>query len=144
MGYVSEGMTDSGAGMMALVAVFTKASDVAYAAEGSYNRLGDIKIPVLAAQGHRDVMIPTVNSYQQSQTSERLVVDLPWFSRWFLVPVCRTLCSASERLLGWMVKIYLNAERPSRHGYRHDVSTYSFMILLIYIILLVSMVYIKI
>jgi pimeloyl-ACP methyl ester carboxylesterase len=66
-GYVSEEMADGGAGMMALIIALTKARDVAYAAEGSYNRLGDIKIPVLVAQGHRDVMTPTVNSYQLSQ-----------------------------------------------------------------------------
>lgn len=66
-GYVSEGMADGGAGMMALIAALTKAGDVAHAADGSYNRLGDIGIPVLVAQGHRDVMIPTVNSYQLSQ-----------------------------------------------------------------------------
>jgi pimeloyl-ACP methyl ester carboxylesterase len=53
--------------MMALIAASTKAGDVASAAEGTYNRLGDIKIPVLVAQGHRDVMIPTVNSYHLSQ-----------------------------------------------------------------------------
>jgi pimeloyl-ACP methyl ester carboxylesterase len=66
-GYVSEGMADSGAGMMALIAALTKAGDVTHSADGSYNRLGDIKIPVLVAQGHRDVMIPTVNSFQLSQ-----------------------------------------------------------------------------
>jgi pimeloyl-ACP methyl ester carboxylesterase len=66
-GYVSEGMADGGAGMMALIAALTKAGDVAHAADGSYNRLDDIKIPVLVAQGHRDVMIPTVNSFQLSQ-----------------------------------------------------------------------------
>jgi len=66
-GYVSEGMTDGGAGMMALIAALTKAGDVANAADGTYNRLADIKIPVLVAQGQRDIMIPTVNSFQVSQ-----------------------------------------------------------------------------
>jgi pimeloyl-ACP methyl ester carboxylesterase len=66
-GYVSEGMMDGGAGMMASIAALTKAGDVANAAEGTYNRLADIKIPVLVAQGHRDIMVPTVNSFQVSQ-----------------------------------------------------------------------------
>ena len=45
----------------------TKAGDIANMAEGTYGRLTDIKIPVLVAQGRRDVMIPTVNSFQLSQ-----------------------------------------------------------------------------
>jgi pimeloyl-ACP methyl ester carboxylesterase len=65
--YVSEGMKDGGAGMMALIAASTKAGDIANTAEGPYTRLGGIKIPVLVAQGHRDVMIPTVNSFHLSQ-----------------------------------------------------------------------------
>jgi pimeloyl-ACP methyl ester carboxylesterase len=60
-------MAEGVAGMMALIAALTKAGDVAHTADGCYNRLGIIKIPVLVAQEHSDVMIPTVNSYQLSQ-----------------------------------------------------------------------------
>jgi len=67
VGYISECMKDGGAGMMDLIAASTKAGYAANAAEGTYNRLRDIKIPVLVAQGHREVMIPTANSYHLSQ-----------------------------------------------------------------------------
>lgn len=67
MGYISEGMADGGAGMMASIEAMTKAGDIANMAEGTYGRLTDIKIPVLVAQGRRDVMIPTLNSFQVSQ-----------------------------------------------------------------------------
>lgn len=65
---MSEGMADGGAGMVALIAALMKAGDVAHTADGCYNRLGDIKIPVMVAQERSVVMIPTVNSYQLSQT----------------------------------------------------------------------------
>ncbi|KAL7931548.1 Alpha/Beta hydrolase protein [Trichoderma chlorosporum] len=38
-------------------------SNPEYAAEGSYNRLHEIKIPVLVANGDNDILIPTVNSW---------------------------------------------------------------------------------
>jgi pimeloyl-ACP methyl ester carboxylesterase len=62
VGYVSEGMTDGGAGITALVESFTKAGDIANAKEGSYDRLGDIKAPTLVANGYEDIMVPTINS----------------------------------------------------------------------------------
>ncbi|TAQ91081.1 hypothetical protein B7494_g654 [Chlorociboria aeruginascens] len=62
VGYVSEGLTEDRAGVLALVEAFTKADDRAFAAEGSYDRLGEIDVPVLIANGH-DVMIHPINSY---------------------------------------------------------------------------------
>jgi hypothetical protein len=50
--------------MTVLTPAFTKTGDVR---RGLYNRLSDIKIPVLVAQEHSDVMISTANSYQLSQ-----------------------------------------------------------------------------
>jgi pimeloyl-ACP methyl ester carboxylesterase len=52
---------------VALIAALMKAGDVAQTVDGCYNRLGDIKIPVVVAQEQRVVVIPTVNSYQLSQ-----------------------------------------------------------------------------
>lgn len=65
--YVSEGFTDGGAGMMNLITAVQAAGDPANAAEGSYDRLGDIKIPTLVANGYEDVMVPTINSFYTSQ-----------------------------------------------------------------------------
>jgi pimeloyl-ACP methyl ester carboxylesterase len=67
VGYVSEGMTDGGAGISALVESLGKAGDIANAKEGSYNRLGEIKAPTLVANGYEDIMVPTINSFQLSQ-----------------------------------------------------------------------------
>ena len=67
VGYVSEGMADGGVGITALIEAFAKAGDVAFATEGSYDRLGQIKAPVLVANGYEDIMVPTVNSFQLSQ-----------------------------------------------------------------------------
>lgn len=38
-------------------------SNPEYASEGSYNRLSEIKIPVLVANGDNDIIVPTVNSW---------------------------------------------------------------------------------
>lgn len=84
VGYVSAGYADGGAGINALVEAMTKAADVKYADEGSYNRLGDIKVPTLVANGYgesndtsgfehmadtctEDIMVPTINSFVLSQ-----------------------------------------------------------------------------
>ncbi|KAH7313083.1 Alpha/Beta hydrolase protein [Rhexocercosporidium sp. MPI-PUGE-AT-0058] len=65
--YVSEGFTDGGASMMNLITAMQAAGDPANAAEGSYDRLGEIKIPVLVANGYEDIMVPTINSFYTSQ-----------------------------------------------------------------------------
>ncbi|KAH9221350.1 Alpha/Beta hydrolase protein [Leptodontidium sp. 2 PMI_412] len=65
--YVSDGFTDGGAGMMDLITAMQAAGDPANAAEGSYDRLGDIKIPVLVANGYENVIVPTINSFYTSQ-----------------------------------------------------------------------------
>jgi pimeloyl-ACP methyl ester carboxylesterase len=67
VGYVSEGMTDGGAGITALVEASAKAADIANAKDGSYDRLGEIKIPTLVANGYEDIMVPTINSFHLSQ-----------------------------------------------------------------------------
>lgn len=67
VGYVSEGMADGGAGITALVEAFAKAGDIANAKDGSYDRLGDIKVPTLVANGFEDIMVPTINSFHLSQ-----------------------------------------------------------------------------
>ncbi|CZR62265.1 uncharacterized protein PAC_12162 [Phialocephala subalpina] len=65
--YLSEGLQDGGAGMMALITAMVKGGDVANRAEGSYDRLGELDGPVLVANGYEDIMVPTVNSFVMSQ-----------------------------------------------------------------------------
>jgi pimeloyl-ACP methyl ester carboxylesterase len=65
--YVSTGFADGGAGITALVEAMNRGNDIAFADEGSYNRLTDINIPVLVANGHEDIMVPTINSFVLAQ-----------------------------------------------------------------------------
>ncbi|KAH8592967.1 Alpha/Beta hydrolase protein [Bisporella sp. PMI_857] len=67
VGFVSEGFADGGAGITALFEALTNAQDYSNAKEGSYDRLGEINVPTLVANGYDDVMIPTVNSFLLSQ-----------------------------------------------------------------------------
>jgi pimeloyl-ACP methyl ester carboxylesterase len=50
-------------GTHAQVAAVMRWNDAEFASEGSYNRLHEIKIPVLVANGDDDILIPTVNSW---------------------------------------------------------------------------------
>ncbi|KUJ16900.1 alpha/beta-hydrolase [Mollisia scopiformis] len=64
---VSAGFADGGAGMMNMLKAFGVFANLELRAEGSYDRLGNIDIPVLIGQGKDDVMIPTVNSFVMQQ-----------------------------------------------------------------------------
>ncbi|KAI5463899.1 Alpha/Beta hydrolase protein [Mariannaea sp. PMI_226] len=50
-------------GTQAQIAAVVRWSDPSFASEASYNRLHEIKIPVLVANGDGDIIIPTVNSW---------------------------------------------------------------------------------
>jgi pimeloyl-ACP methyl ester carboxylesterase len=50
-------------GTQAQVAAVMRWSNAEFASEGSYDRLHEIKIPVLVANGDDDILIPTVNSW---------------------------------------------------------------------------------
>jgi pimeloyl-ACP methyl ester carboxylesterase len=65
--HVSYNFADGGAGIMAMSAAMQKWNDRAYAAEGSYDRLSTLDIPVFVGQGKKDMMIPTVNSFVAQQ-----------------------------------------------------------------------------
>jgi pimeloyl-ACP methyl ester carboxylesterase len=67
VGDLSEGLTDGGAGMGALIQAFTTAADWEARDQGSYLRLGDVKAPTLVANGYEDIMLPTINSFVLSQ-----------------------------------------------------------------------------
>ena len=60
--FVSTNYEDGGAGIKAMGEAGSAFSDLANRADGSYDRLGEISIPVFVAQGHDDFMIPTYNS----------------------------------------------------------------------------------
>ncbi|KAE8445247.1 hypothetical protein EG329_013619 [Mollisiaceae sp. DMI_Dod_QoI] len=64
---VSTGYADGGAGLTNMLNAFGKFVDPELRAEASYDRLGDIHIPVLIGQGKDDRMIPTVNSFVMQQ-----------------------------------------------------------------------------
>lgn len=66
---VSTGYTDGGAGVKAMSAAGQKfrGRDATERADGSWDRLGEIQVPVLILQGHDDFMIPTVNSFHMQQ-----------------------------------------------------------------------------
>lgn len=65
--FVSTNYADGAAGMMAMLNAMTRLGDPAFRSEGSYDRLGQIDIPVLVLQGKDDIMIPTVNSFVLQQ-----------------------------------------------------------------------------
>ena len=50
-------------GTGAQIAAVMRWNDREYASEGSYDRLSEIKIPVLVANGDNDILVPTVNSW---------------------------------------------------------------------------------
>lgn len=71
---VSFGYTDGGAGLKNMVAANEAWKDPTHRDEGSFDRLGEIDVPVFIAQGNDDFMIPTVNSFvlQQKLPDARL------------------------------------------------------------------------
>lgn len=66
---VSTGYADGAAGLKAMSAAGQKfrSDDEKDRADGSWDRLGEISIPVLILQGKDDFMIPTVNSFAMQQ-----------------------------------------------------------------------------
>jgi pimeloyl-ACP methyl ester carboxylesterase len=74
--FVSEDYADGGAGLKAMVAARNSFRELENRADGSYDRLADIKIPVFIAQGSDDFMLPTYNSYlmQQKMPNARLKI----------------------------------------------------------------------
>ncbi|VUC29523.1 unnamed protein product [Clonostachys rosea] len=64
--WLSSGYNDGGKGLMGQVTQghnFTEIKDKSLGKDGAYDRLSDLKIPVLVANGINDYMIPTANSY---------------------------------------------------------------------------------
>ncbi|KAF5240747.1 hypothetical protein FANTH_9416 [Fusarium anthophilum] len=64
--WLSSGYKDGGKGLMGQVTQghdFTESPEKSKGEDGAYERLADLKIPVLVANGSNDYMIPTPNSY---------------------------------------------------------------------------------
>ncbi|RFN49903.1 hypothetical protein FIE12Z_5802 [Fusarium flagelliforme] len=64
--WLSSGYKDQGKGIKGQATqghTFTMSADTSRGEEGAYDRLSEIKIPVLVANGNNDYMIPTSNSY---------------------------------------------------------------------------------
>ncbi|CVL11741.1 hypothetical protein FPRO06_13042 [Fusarium proliferatum] len=64
--WLSSGYKDGGKGLMGQVTQghdFTETPEKSKGEDGAYDRLPDLKIPVLVANGSNDYMIPTPNSY---------------------------------------------------------------------------------
>ncbi|EMT68746.1 Alpha/Beta hydrolase protein [Fusarium oxysporum II5] len=64
--WLSSGYKDGGKGLMGQVTQghdFTESPEKSKGEDGAYERLSDLKIPVLVANGSNDYMIPTPNSY---------------------------------------------------------------------------------
>ncbi|KAK3369422.1 Alpha/Beta hydrolase protein [Lasiosphaeria ovina] len=76
--WLSEGYVDGAAGLKAQVAQVAgyAAPETSQGLDGSYERLPELRIPVLVVNGHDDYMIPTANSFvlQQRLPSAQLVV----------------------------------------------------------------------
>ena len=65
--FVSTNYADGGAGFMAMVAAGQAWDDPSRRDDGSYDRLGELDMPVFIAQGFDDFMLPTINSYWMQQ-----------------------------------------------------------------------------
>jgi pimeloyl-ACP methyl ester carboxylesterase len=65
--FVSTNYADGGAGFKAMAAAGKAWNEPSKRADGSYDRLGELKMPVFIAQGLDDFMIPTINSYSMQQ-----------------------------------------------------------------------------
>ncbi|KAF5545953.1 nadph2 dehydrogenase [Fusarium mexicanum] len=64
--WLSSGYKDGGKGLMAQVTQghdFTETAETSKGEDGAYERLSNLRIPVLVANGSNDYMIPTPNSY---------------------------------------------------------------------------------
>ncbi|KAJ9605710.1 hypothetical protein H2200_009559 [Cladophialophora chaetospira] len=74
----SQGFKDGGAAIQAQAGAYGKILDVegSKGLEGTYDRLGELKMPVLVAQGSDDFMFPTINSFhlQQKVPNGQLIV----------------------------------------------------------------------
>jgi pimeloyl-ACP methyl ester carboxylesterase len=65
--FVSTHFDDGGAGLKAMAAAGQAWNDQSKRADASYDRLGELKMPIFIAQGLDDFMIPTINSYWMQQ-----------------------------------------------------------------------------
>lgn len=65
--YLSTNFADGGQGLKNMAQVGPAWFDPAQRADGSYDRLGDLKLPTFIAQGQDDVMLPTINSFTMQQ-----------------------------------------------------------------------------
>ncbi|PKK54432.1 hypothetical protein CI102_918 [Trichoderma harzianum] len=76
--FLSDGLTDGGDGMNTMRNGITEffTPETSQGLNGSYDRLADLKMPVLVANGHDDYMLPTVNSWviQQKVPNGTLIV----------------------------------------------------------------------
>ncbi|UKZ74895.1 hypothetical protein TrVFT333_002565 [Trichoderma virens FT-333] len=76
--FLSDGLTDGGDGMNTMRNGITEffTPETSQGLNGSYDRLAELKMPVLVANGHDDYMLPTVNSWviQQKVPNETLIV----------------------------------------------------------------------
>ncbi|KAF2258659.1 alpha/beta-hydrolase [Lojkania enalia] len=59
----SQGYKDGGVAIQAMSTILQNWLDPEKSTEGSYNRLGELKMPVLVANGNDDFMVPTINSF---------------------------------------------------------------------------------
>jgi len=86
-----------------LVEALTRTLDPAYANEGSYNRLGDIKVPTLVANGYDDIMIPTINSFVLSQKiPNAFLITYPDAGHGFLFQYAELFAQQANSFLdGW-------------------------------------------
>ncbi|OPB43814.1 hypothetical protein A0O28_0021320 [Trichoderma guizhouense] len=76
--FLSDGLTDGGDGMSTMRNGITEffTPETSQGLNGSYDRLADLKMPFLVANGHDDYMLPTVNSWviQQKVPNGTLIV----------------------------------------------------------------------
>ncbi|KAH8896945.1 alpha/beta-hydrolase [Thozetella sp. PMI_491] len=76
--FLSDGFLDQGKGLLAQVSQTTafSAVETSQGADGAYDRLPDLNIPVLVANGKNDYMIATANSFlmQQRLPNAQLIV----------------------------------------------------------------------
>lgn len=73
---VSFEYSDGGVGLQNMVTLLSNYANPELRADGTYDRLGNISIPVLIGQGKDDFMIPSINSFvmQQKIPNAKLIV----------------------------------------------------------------------
>ncbi|KAL7933111.1 Alpha/Beta hydrolase protein [Trichoderma chlorosporum] len=84
---LSDGLTDGGDGMNTMRNEITEFFNpgTSQGLNGSYDRLADLKMPVLVANGHGDYMLPTINSWIiQQKVSNRTLIVYPRSGHGFL------------------------------------------------------------